>query len=483
MINKIQYLRKISSVGMPGGGGRDPNFVPRPTVVVPLTPNPTISVIQSNPNPTVPTTATIVTNPFVPIIPRAPDSVLYADPEGQAYINISYPTPTNLIFKSVADLTATSNQPLVHKRDAAGNIILVNDTGSNNQLLTIESISYTIPSNIVNNVINTQFNYFKFPPRLSTIEVSDEINLTDTIDEIDTVSTRYIPSATSGRQTGKGRIPELRAGLMIMGSIDDDLVETYRSGYYGKDHESWSILNMEQVVAGMPQLKLSRFIITPDMIESGENIFFKIRLNHGMYGNEGEINPESMAEPPGNGFNSFGAELIKRDGSNLGGGPVVRVGNYQPTAYIDTDQRNFITKLTVQANLISDYYNVYINYLKQYDALLASSDRSNTKDRAKLARLKINVGASKNTYNNSMRAFVTLQTAYVNRMANNERINIDAGSYRYEMLYLVDMETAKPYDEYYIQTRCDTSNNGFDKDGTYWQIVPTSKIKTALTSY
>ena len=182
MIHKIQYLRKLPVIGMPGGQSlpQDPNIgaTPAPFVLSPV--NPIIPIIQNTgttaaaidptigatPAPVTPNGAPIVPNPIVPIIPGNPIT-----PVTTITPVIQYPTPSNLVFHSITDLTATSNQPLVHSRDAAGNIILINDTSSNNQLLTIESLSYTVPNTVLNNVINTQFNYFKFPPRLRSVEV------------------------------------------------------------------------------------------------------------------------------------------------------------------------------------------------------------------------------------------------------------------------------------------------------------------------
>jgi len=180
MINKIQYLRRLTAVGMPGPSGLNVspatinnqlsnlNSIPVDPNLVTIDPN-----INTNIN-TAPIPGPISGVPPVPLPSVAP--------------------PTTLPFNDIADLNEVSNEPLVHTRDNAGNIVLLNDSSTTNQLLTIESISYNVPNTAVNSVIDTQFNYFKFPPRLKNIEVVDEIDLSDSIEDIDLLSTRYIRS-------------------------------------------------------------------------------------------------------------------------------------------------------------------------------------------------------------------------------------------------------------------------------------------------
>jgi hypothetical protein len=519
MIHKIQYLRKLPVIGMPGGQSlpQDPNigatpapFVPSPVnPIIPVIPNtgttvsidPTVSndpnigfsPVPFTPGPVTPNGAPIVPNPIVPIIPTP--VVPGGTPSTPV---IQYPTPSNLVFHSITDLTATSNQPLVHSRDAAGNIILINDTSSNNQLLTIESVSYTVPNTVLNNVINTQFNYFKFPPRLSNIEVVDEISLSDAVDEVDLISTRFTPTLTSGRQGAIGRPPVLKAGRMIAEGVDDDLVGQEPTGYYGRDNEVFDILNMQTVLAGIPQLKLSKFIITPDLIEAGEDLFFRIRIKHNMGGNNNVIqtNPKIVpwAEPaPANGFNNFQARLTKITGPTGAFDIVMRTGTYPAGVYIEPTGVNLKSRLDVNISSIRANLNTYKSLLKRYDNMLVTiGDRTTTQQRAQLTSLKNSVAAAKLRYDVSRQTFKDTQitlagklNSFITNFPDTNRPIITerpAGTIldTYEMLYIVDINSARPYDEYSIETACGTYGNEIFKDSTYWQIVPISKIRNAF---
>ena len=479
----------------------DPNVLPAPAPN-PVTPvNPVVPVIPdpgmgNNTSPVDPNTywqnqipvivnpngSTVVPNPVVPIIPTGSNSTV--TPTTSTTIN--NPIPANLIFHSINDLTTTSNQPLVHSRDGAGNIVLINDTASNNQLLTIESLSYTLPNNKLQAVIDTQFNYFKFPPTFKTIEVSDELSLTDAVEEVDTISTRYTPSLTSGRQSGLGRPPILKAGFMIKEGVDDILVQQEPTGYYGRDNESLSILNMETVLAGTSQLKPSKFIITPDMIEAGEDILFKIRIDHYMNGNGQEIAVPHFPDPwnpaRGSGENIFQARLNKVKGTSGNQQLVAMTGNYFPSAYIDpaggTYNGNLRTRRTANLSAIRSSLNTYKIAIKSYDNLLATiGDRQTTQQRNQLVLAKNRIETAKINYDAAIETFKDTQERLVNALYQTPLVH-EPGSVGaiYEMLYIVDITSARPYDEYWIETRCFTYSNVIGKEATYWDIRPISKI-------
>lgn len=67
-----------------------------------------------------------------------------------------------LIIKYDDNLTAISNYSYVHDRDDAGNIIF-KENATDNQLLTIEPITYRFKTEFINKTINTRFSYFRFP--------------------------------------------------------------------------------------------------------------------------------------------------------------------------------------------------------------------------------------------------------------------------------------------------------------------------------
>lgn len=64
-----------------------------------------------------------------------------------------------------------SNIATVNKRDAAGNIVY--QQGQSNPLLIIEAIAENITNQSVLKVVNTQFNYYKFPARTNVVFETD----------------------------------------------------------------------------------------------------------------------------------------------------------------------------------------------------------------------------------------------------------------------------------------------------------------------
>ena len=70
-------------------------------------------------------------------------------------------------------ITAISNNSAVVLRDQGGNV-LVQPTSS---LLVIEAITTNVLAESVLPLLNTQFNYFKFPARLAVIDESLDLNL------------------------------------------------------------------------------------------------------------------------------------------------------------------------------------------------------------------------------------------------------------------------------------------------------------------
>lgn len=92
-------------------------------------------------------------------------------------------------------LTYISNIPTVNVRDTAGNIQL--NEGQNNSLLIIEPVSTNITTKSILKVLNTQFNYFKFPARATVIEEDPlDIDLDVAILDLeqDPIFARYTPS-------------------------------------------------------------------------------------------------------------------------------------------------------------------------------------------------------------------------------------------------------------------------------------------------
>jgi hypothetical protein len=119
-----------------------------------------------------------------------------------------------LLIKYDSDLTKISNYSYVHKRDDAGNIVLQEDSNSN-QLLTIEPVTYEFENNFVNKTINTRFSYFRFPatsvagvdsPEFSALdqvvgttlrELREQVAVGDVTNPLESDVPREIPGVTN----------------------------------------------------------------------------------------------------------------------------------------------------------------------------------------------------------------------------------------------------------------------------------------------
>jgi hypothetical protein len=105
--------------------------------------------------------------------------------------NLSNLDPIRLaqIVKYRGNLTVTSNNTSIIPRDTAGNIQLREDSETN-PLLIIEPVATTITLNSVLKVLDTRFQYFKFPATtrvIQTATASIDLNLGDF--ESDTINT------------------------------------------------------------------------------------------------------------------------------------------------------------------------------------------------------------------------------------------------------------------------------------------------------
>jgi len=155
-------------------------------------------------------------------------------------------------------ITYVSNNNNVIPRDTAGNIIL-QEGATDNPLLVIEPISVKITNQSLLKVLDTQFNYFKFPARIIT-EDDPEVDLDLDLDfsnleagELDVVYARYKPS--EDRRIGTG--DETRPGAERYGGI-----------------------LMDEVVDGLPQKNTNGYFITKEIKNAGIDLRFRIKLQH-----------------------------------------------------------------------------------------------------------------------------------------------------------------------------------------------------------
>ena len=181
------------------------------------------------------------------------------------------------------------------------------------KLLIINGITYEVSSSKLQYAIDTQFNYFKFPPRIKSVTPSDSLDLGDTLDTIDIVSAQYYISEDAGQPVSLGS----EAIVYRAGDYSSDVYNTtlpdgrqnpmmevgytiYPRANDKRDRGGWLIptkLNMGAVINGQPLVKPNTFIVTPEMIELGENIYFNIQVAIRISLNEGWIDTQRSENP------------------------------------------------------------------------------------------------------------------------------------------------------------------------------------------
>jgi hypothetical protein len=146
-------------------------------------------------------------------------------------------------FYEEQGITAISNNNAVVSRDLGGNI-LVQPTSS---LLVIEAITTNILAESVLPVLNTQFNYYRFPSRISFIDESLDLDLDLDVDlSNDPIYARYKPSENR----------KINA------------------------NETYSGILMDEVVDGMMQRKPNSYVISKEIKNSGLDLRFRIVIVH-----------------------------------------------------------------------------------------------------------------------------------------------------------------------------------------------------------
>jgi hypothetical protein len=142
-------------------------------------------------------------------------------------------------------LTTTSNNTSIIPRDTAGNI-QYHENATNNALLIIEPVATKIITKSVLKVIDTQFQYFKFPATTRVVPGVANINLDLASDLPDPVYARYKPS-----ENRKIAESTLFSGILI-----------------------------DEVVEGQPQTNINSYYITKEVKESGADLRFRAKINH-----------------------------------------------------------------------------------------------------------------------------------------------------------------------------------------------------------
>ena len=142
------------------------------------------------------------------------------------------PVKVQQVIKYQGNLTVTSNDTNIIPRDDAGNIQL-QESSETNPLLIIEPVATRITLSSVLKVLDTRFQYFKFPATTRVIETPD-VNIDLTLPELDEaqisqqdlVYARYRPSETLNVPASN-----IFSGI-VMDVVEDGLPQKATNQYY-----------------------------------------------------------------------------------------------------------------------------------------------------------------------------------------------------------------------------------------------------------
>ena len=84
--------------------------------------------------------------------------------------------PTNHTVYQLKGITAFSNEPAVNTRSVDSGHLVIDASASAN-MLTIEGVTYAYNKQSVNNVLDTQFNYFKFPVQVVYSPITNDVDI------------------------------------------------------------------------------------------------------------------------------------------------------------------------------------------------------------------------------------------------------------------------------------------------------------------
>jgi len=173
---------------------------------------------------------------------------------GQEIVKIKDPVASEQQDKyRLKGLNFKSNDINVMPRDPAGNIIVEN-LDINSSILIIEPTTSNITTDSVSKIIDTQFNYFKFPARVR-VEDDEDIDLDIDLDFSqeqqgqDPIYARYKPSENRkilSDPSGQG----IASGILI-----------------------------DEIEEGQLQKRANRYYITKEIKESGVDLRFRIKIN------------------------------------------------------------------------------------------------------------------------------------------------------------------------------------------------------------
>jgi hypothetical protein len=160
-------------------------------------------------------------------------------------------------FYEKKGITALSNDNTVVPRNLAGNV-LVQTTSS---LLVIEAITTNVLAESVLPLLDTQFNYFKFPARTAIVDETLDLDLDLNLDlslelesEIATVESNIPLTPSTYKPSANQQVSKISKD-----SLDGTKTEA-------------QIVELSNVTQGPPQQYNNAFTITQDLIEQGKDL-------------------------------------------------------------------------------------------------------------------------------------------------------------------------------------------------------------------
>jgi hypothetical protein len=153
-------------------------------------------------------------------------------------------------FYEEQGITAISNNSAVVSRDQSGNV-LIQPTSS---LLVIEAITTNILAESVLPLINTQFNYFKFPARTAIVDETLDLDLDLNLDLNLQLEDSAVQIETSLPSTPARYKP----------NENEEVVRATKV--------TAQPINLSVVTVGPPQINTNSFTIVQDLIDSGKSL-------------------------------------------------------------------------------------------------------------------------------------------------------------------------------------------------------------------
>ena len=141
-------------------------------------------------------------------------------------------------------LTVQSNNPGVINRDERGNITY-HESGSDNQILVIETVHKEIQKRSFLSAVDTHFEYFSFPATFVPSTASINLDISLNLDQ-DPIYARYKPSDNTA--VNSGSIP---AGILL-----------------------------DTVVEGNPQIKSNAYTVTKEIKNTGKDLRIRAKIQH-----------------------------------------------------------------------------------------------------------------------------------------------------------------------------------------------------------